>query len=107
MTTTSTPTADFLLSQVRMRSLCDSIAADDGIPTVRWQCVFNDGADAEYEYLDPTNGELYAVELLRDHGCTVETYDITVKHNHRDTDGFRSRQWSIISSSRMASAVMA
>ena len=96
---------NLLSRQVRLRDLCDEIAKHDGIETRRVSMTFNDGVDCEYEYLD--GSDIFAVELLRDHGATVETYDITVKRNLRDDDGHPTREWEIISTSSMSEWVSA
>lgn len=92
-----------LQAQLRMRSLCDEIAKADDINTFHFICEFNDGVDCEYEYLND-NGDIYRIELLRDHGTDVETYDITVKLNVRDDDGFRTDEWIIESTSEMVAS---
>ena len=86
--------------QLRLRDLCDDIAEHDDINTFHWRCIFNDGVDCEYEYLND-DGTIYAVELLRDHDTATETYTITVKRNLRDADGDRTREWFIESVSTM------
>ena len=93
-------TVEHTIKQLRLRDLCDEIAKSDGINTFHFMCVFNDGIDCEYEYLND-DATIYAIELLRDHGAAVETYTITVKRNLRDDDGFRSREWFVESTSTM------
>ena len=91
---------DRTAKQLRIRNLCDEIAKHDEINTFHWKCIFNDGTDCEYEYLN-SDATIYAVELLRDHDASTETYTITVKRNLRDADGDRTDEWFIESTSTM------
>ena len=89
--------------QLRLRDLCDQIAVDDGINTFHWKCIFNDGFDCEYEYLND-DATIFQVTLERHCNADVETYDITVKRNLRDAEGSPTREWFIESTSTMVAA---
>lgn len=93
-------TTDRTNSQLRLRDLCDQIAKHDDINTFHFTCIYNDGVDCEYEYLND-DATIYAVELLRVHDAAVETYMVTVKCNIRNDQGDRTREWFIESTSEM------
>jgi hypothetical protein len=91
----------FVADQARIRDLCDTIAELDGINTFHFHCVYNDGMDAEYEYLNE-DATIYRVELIQGHDDQgAQVFDITVKRNLRDDNGDPTRKWAIESTSTM------
>lgn len=93
-----TETPQQTAARYRLRIICDAIAHDDDINTFHFKCIFNDGVDCEYEYLND-DGTIYSIELLLDQDASPAAYEVTVKRNIRDADGDRTREWFVESQS--------
>lgn len=90
--------SQLVVAQDKLRDLCFAIAADDDINTFHSKLVYNDGIDAEYEFLNE-DSVIYAVELERADVGKAEAYECTVKRLLPETDESPRRLWEIVSSS--------
>lgn len=91
-----TPTTDLnlLIEQSSLRDIADWNARAHGINTFHFKCVFNDGMDCQYEYLNE-DGTIFDVTVILVDDPIVERYRVTVMRNLRDDDGDRTREWVI------------